>query len=131
MINPSNPPILVVFGGKTYNCDLTLGALVQVEGELNIGIVLADGNSLWTRPEFYKRAVLLYALLRSTPLRGVTLERCSAEVTGPNAERLLAAIQEAVKRVQPQIERLSGLEPQPADPTLAPSSGEDSGQPGD
>lgn len=130
MNNPLNPPIVVPFGGKTYDCDLTLGSLPAVEGELGIGILCPDAASLWTKPEFYQRTVILYCLMKSTKASGVTFDRCAAEVVGPNAERLADAIGVAVLRLKPEIMRINGIKPLEAAedrPLADPSSGQESG----
>lgn len=130
METPINPPLVVPFQGKTYNCDLVLAALPQIECELNIGILCPTEDSVWTKPEFYQRSVILYCLLASTPLKGITLARCSAEVTGPNAQRLVGILSEAVKRLKPEIARLNGQEPVAEEterPMDAQSTGQDSG----
>lgn len=133
MTNPLNPPIVVPFGGKTYNCDLTLGSLPAVEGELGIGILCPDAASLWTKPEFYQRTVILYCLMKSTKATGVTFDRCAAEVVGPNAERLAEAISEAVLKLKPEIMRINGIKPLEAAedrPLADESTGLSSGQSG-
>jgi len=131
MQNPINPPLVVPFQGKTYNCDLVLAALPQIEGELNIGILCPTADSLWAKPEFFQRAVLLYCLLKSTKIPGLSLARCSAEVVGPNALRLAEIIKEAAERLQPQVMSLNNMLPPPdanERPTDAQSIGQDSGQ---
>jgi hypothetical protein len=131
MQTPLNPPLVVPFQGKTYNCDLVLAALPQIEGELNIGILCPTADSLWAKPEFYQRAVLLYCLLKSTPLKGLSFARCAQEVVGPNALRLADILKEAAERLQPQVMALNNMLP-PSDeaerPTDAQSIGQDSGQ---
>lgn len=132
MENPINPPLVVPFQGKTYNCDLVLAALPRIEGELNIGILCPTADSLWSKPEFFQRAVLLYCLLASTPLQGVTFARCSSEVIGPNSDRLAAILKEAAERLVPHIKRLNPAMFKEVEeeerPTEAPSTGQDSGQ---
>lgn len=129
MITPTNIAVVVPFEGKTYNCDLTLGSIVAIENELNIGILCPEANSMWSKPEFYKRSVLLYCLLRSKTIRGLTFERCAAAVVGDDAIRLAKVIGEAAEKMQPHLMRINGLvDEEPAErPTDAPSSGNDSG----
>jgi len=130
MISPTNPPLVVPFEGKTYNCDLTLGSIPAIENELNIGILCPEAGSMWAKPEFFKRTVLLYCLLKSKTIPGLTFERCAAATTGPDAIRLSKVIGEAAERMQPHLMRINGLdvEEEPERPTDAPSSGSDSGQ---
>ncbi len=131
MESPINPPLVVPYQGKTYNCDFVLAALPQIEGELNVGILCPTAESLWAKPEFYQRAVLLYVLLSSKRIAGLSLAKCSAEVVGPNASRLAAILKEGAERLQPQIMRLNPeVFPVQDDerPMDAQSTGPDSGQ---
>lgn len=103
MTNPINPFIVVPWGNRTYNCDLTLGQLAIVEGEIGLGIVFPGARMLWDKPEAYQRAVITYALLRSTEATGVTLDMCAEAVTGPKHERYAEACVQAVKRIMPKL----------------------------
>ena len=64
MINPINPAIEIGWKGTLYPCDLTLGQLALVEGEVGVAIVYPAPSMLWQKPEAYQRGVLLYALLQ-------------------------------------------------------------------
>lgn len=135
MINPLNPPIEVGWRGKLYPCDLTLGQLALVEGEVGIPIVYnLDENAvmLWQKPEAFQRGVLLYALLQPHGIKGVTLAECMAAVVGEQREYFLVKLQKATDRLKPQLHELWGIkatEEAPAAPLDEKPGGPNSGPP--
>lgn len=129
MNNPINQFIVVPWGNRTYNCDLTLGQLALVEGEIGLGIVFPGAKMLWDKPEAFQRSVLLYALLKGTEAQGVTLEMCAEAVTGPKHERYADACVEAIKRIMPKLTTFyPAREAEDASPLAETSGGPDSGQ---
>ena len=125
MLNPLNEPIVVSWDGRTYDCDLTLGALAMAEGELNVGIIYpnSEATSLWHKPEAYRRTVFLYILLKSSDAPKVTMARCAEAVLGDKREVYFRKIERAVDRLMPQLKELW---PQPEvkdESPLAESSG--------
>lgn len=109
MINPINPLIEVGYGGKLYSCDITLGQLALVEGEVNVNIVYPTGEMLWQRPEAYQRGVVLYAMLQPY---GITLKQCMDAVVGEKREYFAAKVKRAIERLQPVLHELWGITPE-------------------
>lgn len=126
MTNPINPPIEIGWRGTLYLCDLTLGQLALVEGEVGVAIVYPAPVMLWQKPEAYQRGVLLYALLQ--PHGIATLAECMGAVVGEQREYFLVKLQKATDRLTPQLKALWGVkEEAPADPLPVPSGGPSSG----
>lgn len=127
MTNPINEPIQIVLGNTSYSCDLTLGQLALVEGELDIAIVYPAAKMLWQKPEAYQRGVLLYAMLKP---HGIDLADCMNIVVGERREYFLIKLQKATDRLKPQLQQLWGVkEEAPADPLAESSGGPNSGPP--
>ena len=130
MLNPINPPIEVGWRGKLYPCDLTLGQLALVEGEVGIAIVYPAQAMLWQKPEAYQRGVLLYAMLKPHDLPTATLTECMAAVVGEQREYFLIKLQKATDRLKPQLQQLWGVtEEAPKPPLDEKPGGPNSGPP--
>lgn len=128
MNNPINQFIVVPWGNRTYNCDLTLGRLALVEGEIGLGIVFPGAKMLWDKPEAYQRAVIVYALLKDTEAPGITLEACAEAIAGPKHERYATACVDAIKRIMPKLTPFyPSREAEEASPLAETSGGPDSG----
>jgi hypothetical protein len=128
MINSINPPIEVGWRGTLYPCDLPLGQLALVEGEVGVAIVYPAPAMLWQKPEAYQRGVLLYALLQPH-VKGLTLADCMAAIVGEQREYFLVKLQKATDRLLPQLRAIWGVtEEAPADPLAVNSGGPNSGQ---
>jgi len=127
MTNPINPIIEVGYGGKLYPCDLTLGQLAFVEGEVGCNIVYPTGDMLWRKPEAYQRGVILYALLQP---HGITLRQCMDAVVGEKREYFATKVTRAVDRLQPILHDLWGIKPEVKDerPLDESNGGPNSGQ---
>lgn len=129
MINPINPAIEIGWRGTLYQCDLTLGQLALVEGEVGVAIVYPAPAMLWQKPEAYQRGVLLYALLQPHGIKGLTLADCMAAIVGEQREYFLIKLQRATERLLPQLQALWGAkEEAPKDPLAGSSGGPNSGQ---
>lgn len=129
MINPINPPIEIGWRGTLYSCDLTLGQLAMVEGEVGVSIVYPAPVMLWQKPEAFQRGVLLYALLQPHGIQGVTLSECMGAVVGEQRDYFLVKLQKATDRLLPQLKALWGVkEEAPAVPLHELSGGQNSGQ---
>lgn len=128
MIDPITPATVVPWRGKAYSCQATLGALAAASGALDIPILEPVPGNAFTKPEYFKRGVLLFALIRRA-VPTVTLDECLEEVTGPKAEHYLKAINEAYEHIVPAITKLMGaaVEEKAAPPLAESSSGADSG----
>ena len=109
MTNPINPIIEVGYGGKLYPCDITLGQLALVEGEVGVNIVYPTGVMLWQKPEAYQRGVVLYAMLQP---HGITLKQCMEAVVGEKREYFAAKVKRAIERLQPVLHELWGITPE-------------------
>ena len=109
MINPINQEIEVGYGGKLYPCDLTLGQLALIEGEVGCNIVYPTGQMLWQKPEAYQRGVILYALLQP---HGITLKQCMEAVVGEKREYYVTKVKRAIERLQPVLHELWGVQPE-------------------
>ena len=130
MINPINPPIEIGWNEALYSCDLTLGQLALVEGEVGVSIVYPDDKApmLWQKPEAFQRGVLLYAILKPHEIKGVTLAACMSAVVGERRDYFLVKLQKATDRLKPQLHALWGIkEEAPASPLAVPSGGPNSG----
>jgi hypothetical protein len=128
MTNPINAPIEIGWRGQLYYCDLSLGQLALVEGEVGVAIVYPAPTMLWQKPEAYQRGVLLYALLQPHQIKGVTLAECMAAVVGEQREYFLTKLQKATDRLKPQLESLWGVpEEAPKAPLDVNSGGQNSG----
>ena len=126
MINPINDAIQIVWGAKSFMCDISLGQLARVEGELDIAIVYPAAKMLWQKPEAYQRGVLLYAMLKP---HGISLDDCMEVVVGERREYFLVKLQKATDRLLPQLRAIWGVtEEAPADPLAESSGGPSSGQ---
>jgi hypothetical protein len=129
MINPLNPAIEIGWQGTLYHCDLTLGQLALVEGDVGVSIVYPAPVMLWQKPEAYQRGVLLYALLQPHNIPGLTLAACMGAVVGEQRDYFLVKLQKATDRLLPQLKALWGVkEEEPASPLAVPSGGQSSGQ---
>ena len=129
MINPINPAIEIGWNGTLYPCDLTLGQLALVEGEVGVSIVYPAPVMLWQKPEAYQRGVLLYALLHPHSIPGLTLAACMGAVVGEQRDYFLVKMQKATDRLLPQLKALWGVkEEAPASPLADSSGGLNSGQ---
>lgn len=129
MINPINPAIEIGWKGTLYPCDLTLGQLALVEGEVGVAIVYPAESMLWQKPEAYQRGVLLYALLQPHNVKGLTLAECMSAVVGEQREYFLVKLQKATDRLLPQLRLIWGVtEEAPSDPLARSSGGPSSGQ---
>lgn len=126
MIDPITPAALVPWRGKTYDLQLRNGGLAKASGELGIPILEGGEGSLFTKPEFYQRGVLLYAILRQK-FDAVDLDECMDAVTGEKAEYYGQILAGQLRELIPAIRRLQGHTDEPARPTIDASSGEDSG----
>jgi hypothetical protein len=127
MIDPVTPATLVPWRGKSYTCQATLGALAAASGALDVPILEPIPGNVFAKPEFFKRGVLLFALLRPF-VPSVTIDACLEEVTGPKADFYLKAINDAYEHLTPAITRLLGGPSEAEKPPLAESSsGGDSG----
>jgi len=109
MTNPINPPIEIGWRGQLYYCDLSLGQLALVEGEVGVAIVYPAEVMLWQKPEAYQRGVLLFAMLQSHSIKGLTLADCMGAVVGDQREYFLAKLQKATDRLKPQLQTLWGI----------------------
>jgi len=109
MVNPINQSIEVGYGNKLYPCDLTLGQLALIEGEVGVNIVYPTGVMLWQKPEAYQRGVILYALLQP---HGITLRQCMEAVVGEKRDYFATKVTRAVERLQPVLHELWGLSPE-------------------
>jgi hypothetical protein len=129
MRNPINPAIEIGWSGTLYPCDLTLGQLALVEGEVGVSIVYPAPVMLWQKPEAYQRGVLLYALLHPHGIPGLTLAACMGAVVGEQRDYYLVKLQKATDRLTPQLKVLWGVkEEEPASPLAEASGGLNSGQ---
>lgn len=132
MINPINPAIEIGWRGTLYLCDLTLGQLALVEGEIELPIVYPPAGHpapamLWQKPEAYQRGVLLYALLQPN-VPGIRLSECMTAVVGDQRDYFLVKLQKATERLKPQLHALWGIQEEaPADPLAESSGGHNSG----
>jgi hypothetical protein len=128
MTNPINPPIEIGWRGKLYYCDLSLGQLALVEGEVGIAIVYPAPTMLWQKPEAYQRGVLLFAMLQPYSIQGLTLADCMGAVVGEQREYFLVKLQKATDRLKPQLENLWGIEKEaPSAPLEETPGGQNSG----
>ncbi len=128
MVNPINPAIEIGWRGTLYSCDLTLGQLALVEGDVGVAIVYPAPVMLWQKPEAYQRGVLLFALLQPH-VKGLTLADCMAAIVGDQREYFLVKLQKATDRLLPQLRAIWGVtEEAPADPLAESSGGPSSGQ---
>ena len=128
MINPINPAIEIGWNDVLYPCDLPIGQLALVEGEVGVDIVFPAPIMLWQKPEAFQRGVLLYAMLKPHNIKGVTLAACMDAVVGEKRDYFLAKIQKATDRLLPQLKALWGVkEEAPASPLAVPSGGPNSG----
>lgn len=109
MTNPINEAIQVNWGPKQYLCDLTLGQLALVEGELDIAIVYPAAKMLWQKPEAYQRGVILYAMLKP---HGIELADCMEAATGSKREYFAKKITRGIERLQPVLHELWGIAPE-------------------
>lgn len=127
MINPINQSIEVGYGGKLYPCDISLGQLALVEGEVGVNIVYPAGVMLWNKPEAYQRGVILYALLQP---HGISLLQCMAAVTGADREYFAKKVTRAIERLQPVLHELWGVSPkvEQSRPLDVTNGGPNSGQ---
>lgn len=127
MIDPVTPATPVPWRGKTYDLQLTLGALAEASGCPGVPPILEGGpTSVWTKPPFFRLGVFLFAMVhRKFP--DATLSECMDVVTGPNAELYAKIIDEAMEALVPAIGRLHGIEDKPSPPLAESSSGADSG----
>lgn len=126
MTNPINPIIEVGYSGKLYPCDITLGQLAMVEGEVGVNIVYPTGTMLWQKPEAYQRGVILYAMLQP---HGITLKECMEAVVGEKRDYFATKIKRATERLQPVLHELWGISPevQQSRPLDEASGGSNSG----
>lgn len=128
MVNPINPPIEIGWNGKLYQCDITLGQLALVEGEIGIAILYPAERMIWQKPEAYQRGVLLYAMLQPH-VDGLRLIDCMGAVVGEKRDYFLTKLTKATDRLMPQLKALWGVkeEVQQQDPLAESSGGPTSG----
>lgn len=127
MIDAATPATTVSWRGKGYECQAKLGALAAASGALDIPILEPIPGNVFGKPEYFKRGVLLFALLLPK-IKGLQLADCLEEVTGPKADYYLKVIDEAYAHITPAILRCVGGNEETSTPPLdGSSSGADSG----
>ena len=120
MTNPLNEALTIVWGPKSYQCDITLGQLALIEGELDVAIVYPAPLMLWQKPEAYQRSVLLYALMKP---HGFTLAQCAEAIAGERRDYFLAKLTKVTERLMPQLKSAWGAKEDQQQAPLAESSG--------
>lgn len=127
MIDPVTPATPVSWRGKSYPCQLTLGALATASGVSGVPPILEGGaDSLFTKPEFFQRGVLLFALIRQI-VPSATLAECMDAVTGDKADYYGTLLASSFRDIAPAINRLHGAKEEPQGPLAESSSGDGSG----
>jgi hypothetical protein len=127
MIDPITPALTVPWRGKTYQLQLTLGALCGASRRLGIPILEGGDGALDSLPELAQRAVILYAILhRKFP--DITVQECEDALFDPALfARYESICADAMKSVVPAIQAIKDARPQTAAEEVK-SSGGDSGQ---
>lgn len=106
MVDPVTPAVEMTWRGKSYQFQLTLGALAGASGALKIPILEAGPDNLSSRPELFQRAVLLYAMTHRK-FKDVTLEECLDAITGDRYEHYMEKTELALEAIVPAVQRLA------------------------
>lgn len=127
MIDPVTPATLVLWRGKTYPLQLTTGALASASGQPGVPRILEGGpDSMFTKPEFFQRGVLLYALVhRKFP--DATLDECIDAVVGEKSAYYGELLSKALSDIVPAIQKLHAAEAKNTPPLEESSSGDECG----
>lgn len=97
------------FEGKGYSVRFTLAQLCMAEGDLGVSILSPSADSLWSRPQTWQLAALLFAALRGS-VAGLTLERCATEVCQPRSREVIdREIANGIKQIKPLLEEYYGV----------------------
>jgi len=102
------PGTPIKWRGKVYPLTYRMRDIAATEGELDVDILVPKAGNVFSKPEFFKRAVLLYALVRQKDA-SVTIDECLDVVTGPDRDRYRDDLDAALTAFEPVLNDFWGI----------------------
>ena len=111
----ATPTTPIRWRGKTYELRYRMADIAATEGDLDVDILVPKAGNVFSKPEFFKRAVLLYALVRQKA-KDLTLDECFEAVTGSHRDKYRDALDAALTAFEPVLNDFWGIQkPEAAD----------------
>jgi hypothetical protein len=109
----ATPTTPIRWRGKTYELRFRMADIAATEGELDVDILVPKAGNVFSKPEFFKRAVLLYALVRQKA-KDVTIDECLDAVTGPQRDKYRESLDTALTAFEPVLNDFWGVKKEEA-----------------